>query len=254
MRREKELIEQITNDLRQAGIPFYRGVAIGGVRPDFIVFAPDGRRFVIEVKTWKKSPGFRNRAAHQADLFKEVVGADLAFLVVDGLERSRVPLGVVTPDKLIPALKKELAKKLPPTKKRKPVLEFRKQRHVFAAMPFDPKYDDVFFVAMVHASETVDAVCKRVDKEEFSGDIVSEIHSLIQQSVAVIVDLSESKPNVLYEAGFARALPKPVIHICSTPLSELPFDVAHWNTIQYDQGQTYHLREPLATRLKAILP
>ncbi len=109
-------------------------------------------------------------------------------------------------------------------------------------------------MAQVSACESVDAVCKRVDKEEFSGDIVSEIHSLIQQSVAVIVDLSESKPNVLYEAGFAHALPKPVIHICSTPLSELPFDVAHWNTIQYDQGQTYRLREPLARRLKAILP
>lgn len=253
MRKEKELIEQITNDLCQAGIHFDREVAIGGVRPDFIVHAPDGRRFVIEVKTWKKTPGFRNRAAHQVDLYKEVADADLAFLVVDGLERSRVPLGVVTPDKLIPVLKKELAKNLPPAKKRKPVSRVRKQ-HVFAAMPFDPKYDDVFFVAMVSACESVDAVCKRVDKEEFSGDIVSEIHSLIQQSVAVIVDLSESKPNVLYEAGFAHALPKPVIHICSTPLSELPFDVAHWNTIQYDQGQTYHLREPLARRLKAILP
>ena len=29
---------------------------------------------------------------------------------------------------------------------------------------------------------------------------------------AVIVDLSEAKPNVLYEAGYAHALNKPCIH------------------------------------------
>jgi len=69
----------------------------------------------------------------------------------------------------------------------------------------------------------------------------------------VIVDLSEAKPNVLYEAGYAHALRKPVVHICSTPLSELPFDVRNWNTIAYRRGQTALLREPLARRLKAVM-
>jgi hypothetical protein len=40
---------------------------------------------------------------------------------------------------------------------------------------------------------------------EFQGSVVDEIQRLIRQSVAVIVDLSEAKPNVLYEAGYAHA-------------------------------------------------
>jgi nucleoside 2-deoxyribosyltransferase len=92
-----------------------------------------------------------------------------------------------------------------------------------------------------------------VDRKEFSGDIVEEIKRLIRGSAAVIVDLSEVKPNVLYEAGYAHALRKPVVHICSTPLSKLPFDVRNWNTIAYRRGQTALLREPLARRLKAVM-
>jgi hypothetical protein len=45
-----------------------------------------------------------------------------------------------------------------------------------AVMPFSEAFDDVlYFVAMAHAAESVGAVCKRVDKEEFEGDIVQRI-------------------------------------------------------------------------------
>ncbi|MGB7540127.1 MAG: hypothetical protein WBM17_16415, partial [Anaerolineales bacterium] len=127
------------------------------------------------------------------------------------------------------------------------------KRMIFAAMPFASEYDDTYFIAMSHAAEQVGADCKRVDLKEFSGDIVTEIKRLIQSSVAVIVDLSEAKPNVLYEAGYAHALKKPTVHICSTPLSELPFDVRNWNTIPYRRGQTALLKEPLVRRLKAVM-
>jgi nucleoside 2-deoxyribosyltransferase len=120
-------------------------------------------------------------------------------------------------------------------------------------MPLDRGYDDTFFIAMSHASVKVNAACTRVDREEFTGDIVQEIRRLIHTSIAVIVDLSESKPNVLYEAGYAHALGKPSVHICSTPIAELPFDVRNWNTIPYHRGQTAQLRAPLTKRLTAAL-
>ena len=69
-------------------------------------------------------------------------------------------------------------------------------------------------------------MANRVDRREFQGNVVEEIDRLIRKASAVIVDLSESKPNVLYEAGFAHALKKPCVHICSTPMDKLPFDVA----------------------------
>ena len=247
-----KLVEQIADDLTDAGIDFKRQVAIGGVQPDFVVEAPDGRRFVIEVKAWKKSPGIRKRAEHQADLYRENVGADLAFLVVGALERSRVPLGVVTTDKLIPALQEALAEESPPVRRRKPALK-TELPHVFVAMPFAPKYDDVYFLAMVHAVKSNNAVCQRVDQIDYAGDIVLKTEELIRDAVAVIVDLSEAKPNVLYEAGYSHALLKPVVHICSTPIDELPFNVAHWPTIPYRQGQIHRLRRPLTKRLKELL-
>jgi hypothetical protein len=58
---------------------------------------------------------------------------------------------------------------------------------------------------------------------------------------------------VLYETGFSHALEKPTIHVCSTPMSELPFDVRNWNTLAYQQGRTVYLREPLTARLQAAL-
>ena len=252
IQRERELADQVARNLAEAGIRFDRDVSLGGIQPDLIAYSPDDRTFIIEVKAWQKHRGFRNRAAHQADLYRETTGADEAFVVVDNLERSSAPEGVVTLDRLVPALIDAFSRRPTVRKELKPVSRSRRP-HVFAAMPFDREYDDVFFVAMTYAAELAGAVCKRVDIEEFSGDMVSEIHVLIRRSIATIVDLSESRPNVLYEAGYAHALAKPIVHICSTPLGELPFDVAHWNTLPYDQGQTFRLRDTLANRLGAVL-
>ena len=253
-KKQKRLEDQVAKKLHDAGIEFDREISIGGIKPDFVVNAPDGRKFIIEVKNWEKYQGFRNRAAHLANLYKDKIGADEAFLVIENLERSSVTDGVVTIDKLIPAIVEAFSKK--PKRKRKgktTTISKIKKRKIFAAMPFDQKYDDVYFVAMSHAAAKNDAICDRIDKIEFTGDIVKEIHRRIKQSIAVIADLSESYPNVLYEIGFANGIKKPIIPICSTPLEELPFDISHWNTIKYNSGQTYRLRKSLTERLKAVI-
>ena len=252
MRKQRELQERVAFRLESEGILFEQDIAVSGLMLDFLVHTPLGRKIIIEVKAWQKETGFRSRAAHQATLLKELAGADEVLVVLGELQRSSPSEGVVTVSGLIHALK-SLLRELPvpgrfgPTEPRAPA------QHVFAAMPFHSNYDDVYYVAMSHAAESIGAACTRVDKEEFSRPIVAEIEGLIESSLAVIVDLSESKPNVLYESGYAHALMKPVVHICSTPLSELPFDVAQWNTLTYAAGQTYQLRSALATRLLAIL-
>src|SRR6185436_18988176 len=126
-------------------------------------------------------------------------------------------------------------------------------RTIFAAMPFSGLYEDAFFVAITYAAEKVGAAAKRVDQDPFEGDVVERIETLIRSSAAVVADLSESRPNVLYEVGFARALGIPTIPICSTPLSDLPFDVRNWNTLAYAKGRTHELRERLAERIRAAL-
>jgi hypothetical protein len=267
--------DKLENILRNAGIAYRRQPSIGGLRPDFIVTGPHGEKIVLEVKGWDPRGGNTARAIHQVQLYKKATGADQALIVMPDLKKNYKRKGVIKLDAVLPTLQKLFGipregqpaspTRAPEAKKRaavdiRPPLQPRHtgeaapaKRMIFAAMPFSSEYDDTYFIAMSHAAEQAGAECKRVDLKEFSGDIVSEIKRLISSSAAVIVDLSEAKPNVLYEAGFAHALRKPTVHICSTPLSELPFDVRNWNTLTYRRGQTALLKDPLARRLKAVL-
>jgi hypothetical protein len=246
--QEEDLEEIIAERLREAGFKFATERAVGGLAPDFIVYAPDGRQFIVEARSWD-FPGLTTEAGRQAQHYQDATRADGAFVVIPGLKRSLPSKGVVSVDGLIPALQAEMETE----KARVNPSEVTKiEKLIFAAMPFAPQYEDVFFVAMSYAAEQVGAVCDRVDRREFQGNVVDEVHRMIRKSSAVIVDLSESKPNVLYEAGFAHALKKPCIHICSTPMEKLPFDVAQWKTTRYEPGQTHKLRRDLTQRLKVI--
>lgn len=246
---DNDIDKLVADRLREAGLKFATEKAIGGLAPDFIVYAPDGRQFIVETRRWD-FPGLTTEASRQAQHYQDAAKVDGAFIVIPGLKRNLPSKGVVTLDGLIPALQEEIHS----AKTHANPLETTKlERLIFAAMPFAPQYEDVFFIAMSYAAEQVGAVCDRVDRREFQGNVVDEIHRMIRKSVAVIVDLSESKPNVLYEAGYAHALKKPCVHICSTPVEKLPFDVAQWKTSLYHPGQTHKLQKELTQRLKAIL-
>ncbi|MDD3581747.1 MAG: hypothetical protein PHW74_12085 [Desulfobacca sp.] len=249
---EKTLLDEISTLLKNAGFVFAREPAVGGLSPDFIVYGPEGESVIIEAKSWPAHGGNTARAWNQAEAYKKATGADQAFLVLEELKKNYTKKGVVNMEGLIPALHKYLGRG-GVTAKEKTLAAPSKEKIVFAAMPFSREYDDTYFVAMAYAAEKMGATCNRVDKVEFTGDIVYKIKQLINDSVAVIVDLSESKPNVLYEAGYAHGLKKPTVHICSTALKDLPFDVKNWNTIEYERGRTINLREPLARRLKNVL-
>ena len=252
-----DVFRSVEKLLREARLKFYPDVSVEGMPADFAVTSPDGRLIIIETKEWKTiSKPLVDDAERQAKLFVTVGGADRAYIVVRELaSRAAAGPAVVALNELIPALLKTLkssrARRTAKPKSGRTGKTVKKT--VFAAMPFDGHYDDVHAVAMAYAADTVGAKCVRVDREMFSGNIMDTMFKMIKDAVAVIVDLSEAKPNVLYEAGFAHALRKPIIHICSTPLKKLPFDVAQWNTLPYNQGQTHAFRDTLAKHLKAVL-
>ena len=230
--------ETIGRSLVDAGLKFRTDVSSGGVRPDFLIEGQDGRLIVLETK-WSSDPASWPRFEHQAKLYETALGADRAFVVVDSAE---VPSGdpwIVSPSNVVTKIREPLAD--PAAPKRVMVVQ-ETQATIFAAMPFAPEYDDIFYVAMSSAAQAVNAKCYRVDKEHFVGEIVPHIRESIEKSIAVIADLSEAKPNVMYEVGYAHALRKPTVHISSTPLGDLPFDVSGWNTIAYAKGQTTSLR------------
>lgn len=244
--------EIIAQYLREAGYKYVREPSIGGLRPDFLVEGPEGQRVVVEAKAWEPGGGNTARALEQVKCYERITQADKAFLVFPFLRKNYESKGLVSEKIFLASLKDFFKQPIPPSRKPS-VKEQPTNRTVFAAMPFDRKYDDTYFVAMSHAAEHVNAACERVDLNEFSGDIVEQIKTLIKDSIAVIADLSEAKANVLYEVGYSHAIGKPTVHICSTPLAELPFDVRNWNTLEYKLGQTSKLRDDLARRLRSIL-
>lgn len=238
-----DLLETLEADVQPAPI-------IGGVRPDYIVRHGE-RLLVLEVKPWS-GPGVidaihaLNELAFQVD----AVGADEGFLVVSEVRTAMPDPAIVELRRLPDAIRAWL--------QAAEVEDLRSERmaepkQIFAAMPFAPEYSDTYWVAMRGAAEAVGAGCVRVDEMDYVGDAVEKIKELIFQSTAVIADLSGSAPNVLFELGFAFALGKPCVLICSTPLSELPFDIRNQKTIAYARGQTYQLKEDLIQALGAVL-
>jgi hypothetical protein len=243
--------EQINTVLKDLPGKVQIDPTLQGVVPDFLVQAPDGRTLIVETKDWAGTKANLRRAESHAQQLKVTTGADASFVVLPGKGTSRPELGVLFQEELDDVLREELAST--PTPRRRRMMAVLRKPLIFVAMPFQPQYDDVFSIAIVGSARVAKAACKRVDQEDYSGDVVEKIQSLIRQSAAVIADLSEARPNVLYEVGFAHALRKPTVHISSTPLDRLPFDVRNWNTIPYEQGQTNKLKPTLTKRLKAAL-
>jgi len=232
-------------------VPFESNVPVEGLQADFVISDPSGAFIIIEAKTWEPNESNLKRATNQATLYERATKADKVYFVIDGLDHGDAGEGVLAFSQLLDVLP-STSTKLRMRSGMFPEVQYS-ESIVFAAMPFAAEYDDIFFVAMSYAAKSVGAVCRRVDLEDFGGDIVAEIKRLIYSSVAVIADLSEAKANVLYEVGYAHALDRPTVHICSTPMDELPFDVRNWSTLQYKRGQTYEFQERLGTRLKSLL-
>ena len=250
---ESHFEAQIADLLRKSGVSFQEQPAVGGLRPDFLVMTPDGRKIVIEAKGWTSDPNHSRRAIEQAERYKQATQADEAYVVMAALQHGDPSNGLLAVSELAHLLTREQQRTRGEDRPAQKMLPQVEVPTIFAAMPFASTYDDVYFVAMAFAAKTVGAACVRVDQEDFEGDIVDEIERNIHASVAVIADLSESRPNVLYELGFAHARGKPTVPICRTPLQDLPFDVRNWNVIKYTAGGTYSLRESLARRLRAVI-
>ena len=125
-------------------------------------------------------------------------------------------------------------------------------RQVFVVMSFsrDPGLEDAY--------DTFREACKTFKFEAFKIDehidhnqnrILPAIIEAIAQAAFVIADLSEPKPNVYYELGWAQALGKVVI-VTAKEGTKLPFDVFDVPTLFWNSQKT--LRESLKARIKTI--
>lgn len=111
-------------------------------------------------------------------------------------------------------------------------------KQVFVVMPFREDFDDVYMMVR-DACSAIDGMsikCLRADEIHEPGRITDQILEAIRGADALVADLTDSNPNVMYELGFAHALGKPTIIINQT-VKDSPFDVAGMRQVLYDRNR-----------------
>lgn len=125
-----------------------------------------------------------------------------------------------------------------------------RKKRVFAVMPFDRDFDDVFFLGIQDVGQKLGLVVERADLVEHSGEIMDVITERIRKASVVVGDITNGNANVHYEIGLAHANQVPTILIMRAG-GEVPFDLRAFNIIFYDN--VTRLREALTRRLQAVL-
>ena len=106
------------------------------------------------------------------------------------------------------------------------------KKRVFVAMPFQEDFEDVYQFGIYSVIRSLGYVCERVDESIFAGNIVERIIEGIRGAEFVVADLTNERPNVYLEVGFAWGLDRPVILVAREGQS-LHFDVSHHRCIFY---------------------
>lgn len=110
----------------------------------------------------------------------------------------------------------------------------------FVIMSFSKQLEPVYSTAISEAIRHKGYKCNRADFEIGADDVPDTIIKSIIESDIVIVDLSESKPNVYFELGIAYSVKKPTI--CISQTTQLPFDVRNYRIIKYNLDNLKALR------------
>ena len=106
------------------------------------------------------------------------------------------------------------------------------KRHVFVAMPFAVEMEDVYYYGIQRAIDANGLEPLRIDQSAFTGDILEQIKSGIRTSVAAIVELTGSNPNVHLELGYAWGNGIPTVLLLKEG-GDLCFDVRGQKCIMY---------------------
>ncbi|MDB1122843.1 nucleoside 2-deoxyribosyltransferase [Vibrio algarum] len=112
----------------------------------------------------------------------------------------------------------------------------------FVVMEFSPKYESVYRDVILPICAELQIEVIRADEISSNTPIIADIIENIRKSSLLIAEISPDNPNVFYELGYAHAINKQVILLCSDAREKLPFDISGIRTIMYSDsisGKTY---------------
>lgn len=123
--------------------------------------------------------------------------------------------------------------------------------YAFIAMPMDsddPQLVDVLD-SIKEAANRCGIHAERVDEPQYNERITDRILESIRKAEFVIVDLTSSKPNVFYEAGYAQGIGKTPIYVAKKG-TMLEFDLKDYPVIFFRNMK--ELKDSLEKRLRAL--
>jgi hypothetical protein len=139
-----------------------------------------------------------------------------------------------------------------PRRSDNPVVQSEVEKgYAFVAMPIlsgDPENDDVLD-AVKEAARRCGITAERVDEPASSERITDRILQSIRRAEFVIVDLTHSRQNVYYEAGYAHGFGKLPIYIAREG-TKLEFDLKDYPVIFF-RGMK-QLKDDLERRLRGL--
>jgi hypothetical protein len=123
--------------------------------------------------------------------------------------------------------------------------------YVFIAMPIilDDRENEDVLDAIKESAKRCGLNAERVDEAQSNQRITDRILESIQKAEYVIVDLTNSRPNVFYEAGYAQGTKKTPIYIARKD-TKLEFDLKDYPVIFF--AGMKDLKDKLEKRLRAL--
>lgn len=121
----------------------------------------------------------------------------------------------------------------------------------FVLQPFDRgKFDRRYKEIIEPIIKECGLIPYRVDEDNYSIIPIESIHTKIKESSICIAEITTDNPNVWYELGYALALEKNIVILCSEErTTQFPFDIRHRNILIY-KTQTLSDFEELKNNLK----
>jgi nucleoside 2-deoxyribosyltransferase len=120
-----------------------------------------------------------------------------------------------------------------------------------SAGKFDKRYKETFVPAIIEAGLEP----YRVDQDARAEVLINSIEEGIRTAAVCLADITTDNPNVWYELGFAFAVSRPVVMVCSNERTgKYPFDIQHRPIISYKteaQSDFKALSDSITERLKA---
>lgn len=124
-------------------------------------------------------------------------------------------------------------------------------RPAFLAYPYRPEFEPIKS-RVLDACKVKNFFCEVTGDLSAPGNIMDQVWNGIRGADVVIADITDSNPNVLFEAGLSAALGKEVIVIGEH--AALPFDIRHWRKITYSRDELERLSNELVAALGAVSP